>query len=77
MGEHIVVATGVCGGRPTFKYTRLEVSVVLDLLASGWTIDDVIREYAESHLTATAIQEALHLAKDALIRVACETQPAL
>ena len=29
LGEHVVVAPGVCGGRPTFKGTRLEVQVVL------------------------------------------------
>jgi hypothetical protein len=25
LGKHIVSAKGVCGGRPTFKYTRVEV----------------------------------------------------
>jgi len=37
LGKHVVAAPGVCGGRPTFKYTRLEVSVILDLLAAGWS----------------------------------------
>ena len=35
IGQYIVAAPGVYGGRPTFKYTRLEVAVVLDLLAAG------------------------------------------
>ena len=26
LGEFVVIAPGVCGGRPTLKYTRLEVS---------------------------------------------------
>ena len=25
-GEHVVRAVGVCGGRPTFKYTRIEIT---------------------------------------------------
>jgi hypothetical protein len=24
VGRYIVIAPGVCGGRPTFKYTRIE-----------------------------------------------------
>ncbi len=43
LGKHIVSAPGVCGGRPTFKYTRLEVAVVLDLLANGWSMAQVCR----------------------------------
>lgn len=39
MGKHIIIAPAICGGRPTFKYTRLEVSVILALLAAGDTID--------------------------------------
>lgn len=71
LGTYIVVAPGVCGGRPTFKYTRLEVAVVLDLLATGWAVldpaEDIIREYAQSHVTAEAIAEAIRLAKEALV----------
>jgi hypothetical protein len=26
LGQYVVIAPGVCGGRPTFKYTRLDVS---------------------------------------------------
>ena len=68
LGKYIVSAPGVCGGRPTFKYTRLEVAVVLDLLAAGWTVERLVREYAQSRLTPEAVQEAIHLAKQALLR---------
>jgi uncharacterized protein (DUF433 family) len=67
IGQHIVAAPGVCGGRPTFKYTRLEVAVVLDLLAAGWTTEHILREYAQSKLTPEAIAEAIRLAKEALV----------
>ena len=69
LGDYIVSAPGVCGGRPTFKYTRLEVAVVLDLLAAGWTIEQLTYEYAKSNLTPTAIAEALRLARQALLSV--------
>lgn len=30
LGKHIVRAVGVCGERPTFKYTRIEITGVLE-----------------------------------------------
>lgn len=62
LGKYIIAAPGVCGGRPTFKYTRLEVSVILSLIAAGETIEQVIQAYALSQLTPEAVQEAIHLA---------------
>ena len=76
LGEYVVTAPGVCGGRPTFKYTRLEVAFVLDLLADGWTVERVAREYSASHLSAKAVQEALLLAKEALVSSSAFAQPA-
>lgn len=75
LGEYVVVAPDVCGSRPTFKYTRLEVSVVLSLIASGETIDEVVRAYSLSQLTPEAVQEAIHLADQALIQSAKMFQP--
>jgi uncharacterized protein (DUF433 family) len=58
-GRYIVVAPGVCGGRPTFKYTRIDVRHALSLLATGRTVDQVAHAYA---IPAEAVQEALELA---------------
>ena len=66
LGEYVVVAPGVCGGRPTFKGTRLEVQVVLDLLEAGWTVDGIVDEYRRSGLTPEAVREAVRLAGAAL-----------
>jgi len=73
LGKYIVAAPGVCGGRPTFKYTRIQAGFVLDLLSAGWSIERISREYRASHVTAEAINEAIQLAKTALVR----TSPAL
>lgn len=70
LGEHIVSAPGVCGGRPTFKYTRLEAAYILDLVAGGWSIEKVVQHYKASRLTAEAVSEAIELAKEALVRTA-------
>ncbi len=66
-GKYIVVAPGVCGGRLTFKYTRIRVEFILQRLASGRTIPDLIESYRQSNLTEEAIMEAMHLARKALM----------
>jgi uncharacterized protein (DUF433 family) len=63
LGEHIVSAPGVCGGRPTFKYTRIDVHHALGLLSGGWTVQRVAQAY---RLPVAAVQEGLQLAAEAL-----------
>jgi uncharacterized protein (DUF433 family) len=63
LGEHIVAAPGVCGGRPTFKYTRIDAQHALSLLSGGWTVERVAHAY---EVPVEAVQEALHLAAQAL-----------
>ncbi len=70
LGKYVVAAPGVCGGRPTFKYTRLEVSFILALLSTGKTIEQVVQAYSLSRITPEAIQEAITLANQALLRSA-------
>jgi uncharacterized protein (DUF433 family) len=70
LGKYVVVAPGVCGGRPTFKYTRLEVSMILALIAAGETVEQVVQEYADSKLTPAAVREAIRIADSALLHSA-------
>lgn len=76
LGKYVVSAPGVCGGRPTFKYTRLEVSVILGLVASGTSVPEVLERYAKSRLSRTAVREAIHLASQTLEASALALQPA-
>lgn len=55
--DHIAVNPLVCHGRPCIKGTRIWVSLVLDLLASGSTGDDIKREYPQ--LTSEDIQACI------------------
>ena len=70
LGQYVVAAPGVCGGRPTFKYTRLEVATVLAMLASGKPVDQIAEEFDASELKVDAIREAAHLASAALVQLA-------
>jgi uncharacterized protein (DUF433 family) len=65
LGEHIVRAPGVCGGEPTFKYTRIGVRHAMDLLRGGRTVEEVARAY---NVSSAAVQEAIDLAVQALIQ---------
>lgn len=61
IGQHIVRAPAVCGGRPTFKYTRIEIAGTLDRIGAGEAIDDIIAGY-RGRVQREAILEALQLA---------------
>jgi uncharacterized protein (DUF433 family) len=64
LGKYIVAAPGVCGGRPTFKYTRIEAVHALELIEAGWTIDAIAAEWWGGVVSAKAIREVIKLATE-------------
>lgn len=76
LGKHVVSCPEVCRGRPTFKYTRIEVSYVLDRLGAGHPIREITKDYG-GKVTPKAIAEAVALSAKALVRQAPRgTRPA-
>jgi uncharacterized protein (DUF433 family) len=49
MLERISINPAVCFGKPVIKGTRIWVSLILDFLASGDSIETVLKEYP--HIT--------------------------
>jgi uncharacterized protein (DUF433 family) len=45
--ERISVDPKVLVGKPVIKGTRLSVEFILDLLANGWTIEQILDEYPQ------------------------------
>jgi uncharacterized protein (DUF433 family) len=45
--DRISINPNVCHGRPCVKGTRIWVALVLDLLASGGTVEDILEEYPQ------------------------------
>lgn len=43
--EYISINPKVCHGKPCIKGTRIMVSVILDNLAEGMTIEEIIKDY--------------------------------
>ena len=62
--DRIAVDPAVLVGKPVIKGTRLAVEFVVELLAEGWTHDDVIRNYPQ--LTPDDLRAALHYAAAAV-----------
>lgn len=45
LSRRITVKPEVLGGKPVIKGTRISVEFVLELLASGATTEEIVREY--------------------------------
>jgi uncharacterized protein (DUF433 family) len=69
LGRYVVSAPGVCRGRPTFKYTRIEVAGVLEWLSAGNSLRKLLAGY-NGRVSREAIEEAAILAGKALVRQA-------
>lgn len=60
LGEYVVCAIGVCGGRPTFKHTRIEIQGTLERLLHGESFDTIVAGYG-GRVSRDALQEALEI----------------
>ncbi len=60
LDQHIVRAIGVRGERPTFKYTRIEITGALERLAAGESVEAIVEGY-RGRVSPEAIREAVHV----------------
>ena len=60
--QHITVDPNICHGQACIAGTRVMVTVILDNLAAGLTVDEIV----ESHpsVSANAVKPALHYAAE-------------
>ena len=75
LGEHVVRAVGVCGGRPTFKYTRIEIAGTLDRLAAGESLDEIVAGY-RGRVSREAIIEAIQIVTAVFLKTLPALEPA-
>lgn len=59
--ERITIDQEVCHGKPCIRGMRWPVEVIIDLLGSGMTIDEIIEDHPE--LEKEDIQASLNFAK--------------
>jgi len=58
----IVIDPATCGGRPHFRGTRIPAYVVLEMLATGETREDIRQEFPD--LTDQDLVNAIEFARD-------------
>jgi len=75
LGKHVVRAVGVCGGRPTFKYTRIEIAGTLDRLAAGESLDEIVAGY-RGRVSREAVIEAIQIVTAGFLRTLPELESA-
>jgi uncharacterized protein (DUF433 family) len=54
---HIEANAEILGGKPCIKGTRISIEFILELVASGGSIDDIVKAYP--HITKESVQEAI------------------
>lgn len=62
--ERIVVDPNILVGKPVIRGTRIAVELVVDLLARGYTKEDILGQY--DHITAADVQACLAYASETL-----------
>jgi uncharacterized protein (DUF433 family) len=75
LGAHVVRAVGICGGRPTFKYTRIEITGTLDRLAAGESLDMIVEGY-HGRVSREAVMEAVQIVMDSFLKTLPALEPA-
>jgi uncharacterized protein (DUF433 family) len=75
LGEYVVRAVGVCGGRPTFKYTRIEITGTLDRLAAGESLETIVAGY-RGRVSRAAVIEAVQIVTDQFLKTLPALEPA-
>jgi uncharacterized protein (DUF433 family) len=72
----ISIEPNICFGKPCIRGHRIWVSLILDYLASGMTIDEILEEYPsiERDDILACIAYGAELARDSYIEIPLETK---
>jgi uncharacterized protein (DUF433 family) len=70
--SRITIEPGKCGGKPCIRGMRIRVCDVLELLASGATVDEILTDYPflERDDVLAAIAYAAHQTNHVVVEVA-------
>lgn len=73
--HRISIDPNICFGKPCIKGTRIWVSLILDFLASGMTVKEILEEYPQ--LTEEDIRAAIaygaEMSRERYVEVPAET----
>ena len=72
--QHIHSDPGILGGKPVVRGTRISVELILEFLAEGAPIAEILEAY--DHLTEADVRAAVAFTHDLLIKEAASAQRA-
>ncbi len=74
--SRISIDPNVCFGKPCIRGTRISVSLILDFLASGMTISEILKQYL--HLKEADVYACLaygaEMARERFVEIPLETK---
>jgi len=74
--KRISIDPQVCFGKPCIRGHRIWVSLVLDFLASGMTVEDVMREYdLEREDVLACIAYGAEMSRERYVNIPVESGP--
>jgi uncharacterized protein (DUF433 family) len=73
--QRISVDPNVCFGKPCIRGTRIWVSLILDFLSNGMTIEEIIKEYSqlEEEDIRAAIAYGAEMSRERYVEIPIET----
>ena len=66
LGQFIVADTKICHGKPTYKGTRIMIWQILESLADGESVDELVKAW-DGRVSRDAILETIRLARNTLL----------
>jgi uncharacterized protein (DUF433 family) len=75
--DRISIDPTICFGMPCIRGHRIWVSLILDLLASGWTFQDVLENYpgiSEADIRA-CIAYGAEMSRERYVEIPLESRP--
>ena len=64
--KHIHSDPGILGGKPVIRGTRISVELILEFLAEGAPVEEILDAY--DHITAEDVRAAVAFAHDIMIK---------
>ena len=73
--QRISIDPNVCFGKPCIRGTRIWVSLILDFLSNGMTIEEILAEYPqlEEEDIRAAIAYGVEMARERYVEIPIET----